>query len=119
MNACIELEQAATCAPLHICCSNELVVASYPGPAQLSVACSTEKRGEPGNEAKLVVPWLHIMCLDFIVKINILYLLQFQMETVPSHISVSSSCLKHCITKLLGGTHMHFIYITAKTNWLF
>ena len=23
-------------------------LASYPGPAQLSVACSTEKRGEPG-----------------------------------------------------------------------
>jgi len=24
------------------------MVASFPGPAQLSVACSTEKRGEPG-----------------------------------------------------------------------
>ena len=25
-----------------------LSLASFPGPAQLSVACSTEKRGEPG-----------------------------------------------------------------------
>ena len=24
------------------------MIASFPGPAQLSVACSTEKRGEPG-----------------------------------------------------------------------
>ena len=28
---------------------------------------------------------------------------------IPSHISVSSSCLKHCITKLMSGTHMHII----------
>ena len=26
----------------------ESILASFPGPAQLSVACSTEKRGEPG-----------------------------------------------------------------------
>ena len=24
------------------------MIASFPGPAQLSIACSTEKRGEPG-----------------------------------------------------------------------
>ena len=29
-------------------CSNSYILASFPGPAQLSIACSTEKRGEPG-----------------------------------------------------------------------
>jgi len=28
--------------------ATKLKVASFPGPAQLSVACSTEKQGEPG-----------------------------------------------------------------------
>ena len=32
-----------------------LILASYPGPAQLSVACSTEKRGKPGISSHVSV----------------------------------------------------------------
>ena len=42
-------------------CMHAVMIASFPGPAQLSVACSTEKwffvraQGEPGNKATVMM----------------------------------------------------------------